>query len=88
MQKYEKGPRVGNGTYATVYRATVRETGETVAFKKLRQEAVSGTQHCSGAGGQVPGVSQAALREIKALKVRLAVMRQVVAPFCVGTYAV
>ena len=70
MHKYEKGAVIGSGTYATVYHATVRATGEAVALKKLRQVAVSGHAAADGSGRAGPpvGVSQAALREIKALQ--------------------
>jgi serine/threonine protein kinase len=71
MHKYEKGSVIGSGTYSTVYRATVRDTGEAVALKKLRQVAVSGQafgpEGCGRPGPPV-GVSQVALREIKALQ--------------------
>ena len=35
-QRYEKEVKLGEGTYAVVYRATNRQTGQRVAIKKIK----------------------------------------------------
>ena len=56
MERYEKGPVVGEGTFGVVRRATEKSNGRVVALKKLRV-GKSASQ----------GVSFTALREIKLL---------------------
>lgn len=54
--KYELHEILGDGTYGVVYRATHRESGDEVAFKKLKKQ------------NDEDGVSSSTLREISLLK--------------------
>ena len=36
MDGFERLEKIGEGTYGVVYKARVRETGRTVALKKIR----------------------------------------------------
>lgn len=56
QRRYTKEERVGEGTYAVVYRGCDNETGQRVALKKIKM-----TQH--GAGLDI-----SAIRELKYLK--------------------
>ncbi len=57
LAKYEKVDKpIGQGTYGVVYRAKDRNTGETVAMKKIKLEVDD------------EGVPSTALREISLLK--------------------
>eukprot|EP00164_Ancoracysta_twista_P000701 GFYU01000926.1.p1 GENE.GFYU01000926.1~~GFYU01000926.1.p1 ORF type:complete len:296 (+),score=77.40 GFYU01000926.1:109-996(+) len=56
MEKYQKLEKVGEGTYGVVYKAKNRETGETVALKRIRLESDD------------EGVPCTAIREISLLK--------------------
>lgn len=56
MHHYEKGEKVGHGTYGCVFKAVHKATRRVVAIKKIRTGEAS------------RGVSQTALREIKALQ--------------------
>ncbi|KAF9562823.1 Cyclin-dependent kinase 3 [Mortierella alpina] len=55
-EKYQKMEKIGEGTYGVVYKATERETGRTVALKKIRLE------------NEDEGVPSTAIREISLLK--------------------
>eukprot|EP00123_Amoebidium_parasiticum_P001422 comp12503_c0_seq1/m.7461 comp12503_c0_seq1/g.7461 ORF comp12503_c0_seq1/g.7461 comp12503_c0_seq1/m.7461 type:complete len:296 (-) comp12503_c0_seq1:468-1355(-) len=55
MDKYRKLEKVGSGTYGVVYKAKNKETGETVALKKIKLE------------GDDEGVPSTAIREVSAL---------------------
>ncbi|KAG0198157.1 Cyclin-dependent kinase 3 [Mortierella sp. GBA30] len=54
--KYQKMEKIGEGTYGVVYKATEKETGRTVALKKIRLE------------NEDEGVPSTAIREISLLK--------------------
>lgn len=54
--KFDKIEKIGEGTYGVVYRAKDKNTGETVALKKIRLDA------------DVEGVPSTAIREISLLK--------------------
>lgn len=56
LAKYQKIVKVGEGTYGVVYKARNKETGETIALKKIRLEA------------EDEGVPGTAIREISLLK--------------------
>lgn len=56
MEKYEKGPTLGEGTFGSVFKAIHKETKDVVAIKKIH---VTNTKE---------GVNVTALREIKLLK--------------------
>lgn len=56
MEKYEKGPVLGEGTFGSVFKATHKETGQVVAIKKIRIASMK------------EGINVTALREIKLLK--------------------
>ena len=56
LSRYQKVEKpIGEGTYGIVYKAKDRETGETVAMKKIRLEA------------EDEGVPSTALREVSIL---------------------
>ena len=54
--QYEKVEKIGEGTYGVVYRARDRNTGMTIALKKIRLEQ------------EEEGVPSTAIREISLLK--------------------
>eukprot|EP00884_Botryococcus_braunii_P005797 jgi/Botrbrau1/15218/Bobra.0149s0073.1 len=56
MEKYEKGPTLGQGTFGVVFQARNKETGQIVAIKKIRL------------GEAREGINMTALREIKLLR--------------------
>lgn len=56
MQRYQKGPIIGEGTYGTVVCATDKITGQCVALKKVKLR------------NSKEGVNMSVLRELKALK--------------------
>ncbi|CAD7695798.1 unnamed protein product [Ostreobium quekettii] len=56
MEKYERGPTLGKGTFGKVFMATCKETGQPVAIKRFRMMK------------QSEGVSVTAYREIKIQK--------------------
>lgn len=56
QQKYSRSFKIGEGTYGVVYKATDRETGETVALKKIRLD------------DEDEGVPGTAIREVSLLK--------------------
>eukprot|EP00128_Syssomonas_multiformis_P006223 Colp12_sorted_trinity150504_noHs@8796 len=56
MDKYEKIDKLGEGTYGIVYKARNKETGETVALKRIRLDS------------EEEGVPCTAIREISLLK--------------------
>jgi len=56
MDRYEKVEKIGEGTYGVVYRARDRNTGMTIALKKIRLEQ------------EEEGVPSTAIREISLLK--------------------
>lgn len=56
MDSYQKVEKIGEGTYGVVYKAKDRNTGETIALKKIRLEA------------EDEGVPSTAIREISLLK--------------------
>jgi serine/threonine protein kinase len=56
LDNYIKLEKIGEGTYGVVYKATDKNTGETVAMKKIRLEA------------EDEGVPSTAIREISLLK--------------------
>lgn len=57
LSRYRKGDKpIGEGTYGVVYKAVDRESGETVALKKIRMEA------------EDEGVPSSALRETSILQ--------------------
>ena len=55
MQRYKVTRQIGCGTYSSVLRAVVRETGEVVAVKRMKKK-VSSWQECTR------------LREVQSLK--------------------
>lgn len=57
LEKYAKGPFIGQGTYGVVYQATEKSSNRKVALKKIRMGNVT-----------EDGVSFVGLREIKLLK--------------------
>jgi serine/threonine protein kinase len=56
MEKYMLFEKVGEGTYGTVYKATVKGSNDLVALKKIKLEA------------EDEGVPSTAIREISLLK--------------------
>lgn len=56
MDKFHKIEKIGEGTYGVVYRALNKETGKTVALKKIRLDI------------ETEGVPSTAIREISLLK--------------------
>lgn len=56
MDKFHKIEKIGEGTYGVVYRALNKETGKTVALKKIRLDL------------ETEGVPSTAIREISLLK--------------------
>lgn len=56
LLQYEKVEKIGEGTYGVVYRARDRNTGMTIALKKIRLEQ------------EEEGVPSTAIREISLLK--------------------
>lgn len=56
LSRYKKLEKVGEGTYGVVYKALDRETGETIALKKIRLE------------DEEEGIPSTAIREIALLK--------------------
>ena len=56
LEKYMKMEKLGEGTYGVVHKAVNKETGETVAIKKIRLEK------------EDDGVPSTAIREISLLK--------------------
>jgi len=56
MDNYDKVERIGEGTYGVVYKARHRQTGDTIALKKIRLEQ------------EEEGVPSTAIREISLLK--------------------
>jgi cyclin-dependent kinase 2 len=56
LSQYEKVEKIGEGTYGVVYKAVDRDTGATVALKKIRLEQ------------EEEGVPSTAIREISLLK--------------------
>lgn len=56
LVQYEKVEKIGEGTYGVVYRARDRNTGMTIALKKIRLEQ------------EEEGVPSTAIREISLLK--------------------
>mmetsp|Transcript_17294 Transcript_17294/g.30879 ORF Transcript_17294/g.30879 Transcript_17294/m.30879 type:complete len:338 (-) Transcript_17294:290-1303(-) len=59
MDKYEKLAVVGQGTFGSVFKARIKETGEIVAIKKIKTTKKDGKEM---------GLDVTALREIKLLK--------------------
>jgi cyclin-dependent kinase 7 len=55
-QKYQKDAKIGEGTYAVVYRGTEVNTGRTVAIKKIKM------------GQFKDGLDLTAIREVKYLQ--------------------
>ena len=55
MENYERGEKIGEGTYGIVYKALDKKDNVEVALKKLRLKSVA------------EGVSFTAYREIKSL---------------------
>jgi cyclin-dependent kinase 7 len=55
-ERYTKDEKIGEGTYAVVYKGTDKETSQRVAIKKLRM------------GHQREGIHFSAIREIKFLQ--------------------
>lgn len=56
LDRYERQEKLGEGTYGIVYKCRDRQTGETVALKKIRLEK------------EDDGVPSTAIREISLLK--------------------
>lgn len=56
MDRYQKVAKVGEGTYGVVYKARDRNTGDTVALKRIRLDA------------EDEGIPSTAIREIALLK--------------------
>ncbi|WIA09012.1 hypothetical protein OEZ85_008426 [Tetradesmus obliquus] len=56
MDNYDKGVLLGRGTFASVFKATHKETGKIVAIKKI------------DVGGSKEGINVTSLREIKLLR--------------------
>ena len=56
LSKYQFGEKLGEGTYGVVFKATNKQTGETVAMKKIRIDRDD------------DGVPSTAIREIALLK--------------------
>ena len=56
MDNFEKGEKIGEGTYGVVYKARNRVTDEIVALKRIRLEQ------------EEEGVPSTAIREISLLK--------------------
>ncbi|KAF6266731.1 kinase-like domain-containing protein [Scenedesmus sp. NREL 46B-D3] len=56
MDRYDKGVLLGRGTFASVFKATHKETGKVVAIKKI------------DVGGSKEGINVTSLREIKLLR--------------------
>ncbi len=54
--QYQKLEKIGEGTYGVVYKAKDRNSGQTVALKKIRLES------------EEEGVPSTAIREISILK--------------------
>ena len=58
MDKYEKVEKIGEGTYGVVYKGRNKESGQTIALKKITLEQ------------EEEGVPCTTIREIALLKVR------------------
>ena len=56
MERYQKLEKIGEGTYGVVYKSRDKQTGDTIALKKIRLEADD------------EGVPSTAIREISLLK--------------------
>lgn len=56
VEDYEKVEKIGEGTYGVVYKGVHRQTGDTIALKKIRLEQ------------EDEGVPSTAIREISLLK--------------------
>jgi len=56
ISQYEKEEKIGEGTYGVVYKARHKQSGDTIALKKIRLEA------------EDEGVPPTAIREISLLK--------------------
>lgn len=58
MEKYEKVEKIGEGTYGVVYKGRNKESGQTIALKKITLDEAE------------EGVPCTTIREIALLKVR------------------